>query len=231
VSKGKILGCLVSVRGIKANPEKIDAIINMEPPTSRKLAQRLTGRLATLNRFISRSAERGFPFFEVLKNIDPFSWGPTQQNAFDELKTYLHNLTTIASPQPKEPLLLYVAASPHVVNAVLVTEKQEEHVKRKLPVHYISETLNSAKKFYTEMEKVAYAVVMASKKLKHYFQAHKIIIPSSFPLDNIFKNPEAIGRIGKWETEINDFTIEFVGRHNQILGPHGFCSQLDPQHS
>ena len=63
------------------------------------------------------------------------------------------------------------------------------------------------------MEKVAYAVVMASRKLKHYFQVHKITIPPSFPLENIFKNPEAIGRIGKWATEINDFTIEFVERN------------------
>ena len=54
---------------------------------------------------------------------------------------------------------------------------------------------------------------MASRKLKHYFHAHKIIIPSSFPLDNIFKNLEAIGRIGKWATEINDFVIEFVSRN------------------
>ena len=67
VSKGKLLSCLVSARGIEANPEKIDAIINMEPPTSRKLAQRLAGRLAALNRFISRSIERGLPFYEVLK--------------------------------------------------------------------------------------------------------------------------------------------------------------------
>ena len=63
------------------------------------------------------------------------------------------------------------------------------------------------------MEKVAYSIVMASRKLKHYFQAHKIIIPLSYPLNNIFKNPEAIGRIGKWATEINDFAIEFVGRN------------------
>jgi len=80
-------------------------------------------------------------------------------------------------------------------------------------VYYISETLDEAKKFYTEMEKVAYAVVMASRKLKHYFLAHKITIPSSFPLDNIFKNPEAIGRIGKWATKINDFAIEFIRRN------------------
>jgi hypothetical protein len=100
-----------------------------------------------------------------------------------------------------------------VISAVPVTEKQEEHIKRQLPVYYVSKTLDSAKKFYTKMEKVAYAVVMASRKLKPYFQAHKIIIPSSFPLDNVFKNLEAIGCIGKWAIEINDFTIELVRRH------------------
>ena len=63
------------------------------------------------------------------------------------------------------------------------------------------------------MEKVAYAIVMASRKMKHYFQAHKIIVASNFLLDNILKNQEAIGQIEKWATEINDFTIEFVGRN------------------
>ena len=122
-----MLGCLVSARGIEANPEKIDAILNMEPPTSRKLAQRIARRLAALNRFISRSVERGLPFFEVLKNTDPFSLGPIQQEAFEDLKVYLHDLTTLASPQPGEPLL-YVVASPQTVSAVLVREKQEEHL-------------------------------------------------------------------------------------------------------
>jgi hypothetical protein len=84
----------------------------MEPLTSR--------RLVALNRFISRSMERGLPFFEVLKNTNPFSWGPTQQKAFDDKKVYLHNLTTLASPQPSEPLLLYVVASPHTINTVLI---------------------------------------------------------------------------------------------------------------
>jgi hypothetical protein len=118
----------------------------MEPLTSRKLAQRLTTR----NIFISRSAERGLPFFKVLKNTYPFSWGPTQQKAFNDLKAYLHNLTTLVSPQSEEPLLLYVVASPHAVSAVLVREQQEEHQKKQLPVYHVSKTLNGAKKFYTE---------------------------------------------------------------------------------
>jgi hypothetical protein len=94
VKKGKFLGCFVSTKGIEANPSKIEAILRMEPPKSRKGAQRLTGRLASLNRFISRSAERNFPFFEVLKSTEVFQWGPNQQKAFEELKQYLIELTT-----------------------------------------------------------------------------------------------------------------------------------------
>jgi hypothetical protein len=86
VKKGKFLGCLVSTKGIEANPSKIEAILQMEPLKSRKGAQRLTGRLASLNRFISRSVERNLPFFEVLKSAEVFEWGPTQQRAFEELE-------------------------------------------------------------------------------------------------------------------------------------------------
>jgi hypothetical protein len=62
---------------------------------------------------------------------------------------HLHNLTTLTSPQPKEPLLLYLATSPHAVSVVLVTKKQEEQAKRQLLVYYVSKTLNGAKKIYT----------------------------------------------------------------------------------
>jgi hypothetical protein len=72
VKKGKFLGCPVSIKGIEANPNKIEAILPMEPPKSRKGAQRLTGRLATWNRFISRSAERNLPFSEVLTSAEVF---------------------------------------------------------------------------------------------------------------------------------------------------------------
>jgi hypothetical protein len=78
VKKGKFLGCLVSTKGIEANPSKIEAILRMEPPNSKKGAQRLVGRLASLDRFISRSAERNLPFFEILKSAEVFQWGPAQ---------------------------------------------------------------------------------------------------------------------------------------------------------
>jgi hypothetical protein len=79
-------------------------------------------------------------------------------------------------------------------------------------VYFVSEVLSLSKKNYTELDKVLYAVLMASRKLQHYFQAYHIIVPSSKPLKNIMRNREATGRIGKWATNLNEFTIDSVHR-------------------
>jgi hypothetical protein len=212
VKKGKFLGCLVSTKGIEANPSKIEAILRMEPSSTKKGAQRLAGRLASLNRFISRSAERNLPFFKILKSAEVFQWGPAQQKAFEELKQYLIDLTTLTPPSPGAPLLLYVAASHSAVSAALVQEKLDGQVKKQAPVYFISEVLSLSKKNYRALEKVIYAVLMASRKLQHYFQAYRIIVPSSQPLKDNMRNREATGRIGKWATELNEFTIDYVHR-------------------
>ena len=65
---------------------------------------------------------------------------------------------------------------------------------------------------YTKIENIAYAILTASRKLKHYFQAHKITMPSSRPLEDIFSNKEAFKRIGKWSTELSQFEISYVSR-------------------
>ena len=86
VRRGKLLGCMITERGIKANPIKIEAIRRMRPPSTKKEVQKLTGRLASLNRCISRSAEKSLPFFNVLKGSENFHWGPEQDKAFEDLK-------------------------------------------------------------------------------------------------------------------------------------------------
>jgi ribonuclease HI len=109
-------------------------------------------------------------------------------------------------------LLLYVAASHSAVSAVLVQEKQDGQVKKQAPVYFVFEVLSFSKKNYIELEKVIYVVLMASKKLRHYFQAYNIIVPSSQPLKDIMSNREATGRIEKWATELNEFSIDYVHR-------------------
>jgi hypothetical protein len=189
--EGEFLGCLVSTKGIEANLNKIKAILRMEPPRTRKGAQRLTGRLAFLNRFISRSADRNLPFFEVLKSVEVFQWGPTQQKSFEELKQYLIKLTTLTPPSLGAPLLLYVVASHATVNAALVQEKQDGQAKKQVQVYFVSKVLSPSKTNYIELEKVLYALLMASRKLWHYFQSYYIIVPSSQPLKDIIRNREA----------------------------------------
>jgi hypothetical protein len=78
VQRGKVLGCLVPIEGIEANPDKINAIVHMKPPRSRKEVQRLTSRIAALNRFMAKLAERSLPFFKVLRGSDTFEWGSEQ---------------------------------------------------------------------------------------------------------------------------------------------------------
>jgi hypothetical protein len=153
VRQGKILGYLVSHRGIEANPTKFQAIINMTPPQSARDVQRLTGRLAALNRFISKSAERSLPFLKTLRGAKNFAWGPEQAAAFASLKQHLSELAILTSPNPSLPLLLYVAASPHAVSAALVQEQDREGTTRQCPVYYVSEVLTTSKCNMTELEK------------------------------------------------------------------------------
>ena len=76
------------------------------------------------------------------------------------------------------------------MSAALVQEKLDDQVKKQALVYFVSEFLSLSKKNYTELEKVLYAVLMASSKLRHYFQAYHIIVPSSQPLKDIMRNRE-----------------------------------------
>jgi phage FluMu protein gp41 len=142
IHKKKVLGCLISTKGIEANPDKIKALIEIQDPVSVKNVQKLTGRLAALNRFIPRTVERSLPFFQVLRSSKNFQWSETQKQAFQELKDYLLNMTKLCPPEPKSPLLLYLSASNSAVSVVLVQEKEEEGKFKQIPVYFASEALS-----------------------------------------------------------------------------------------
>jgi hypothetical protein len=127
VSTGKLLGFLVSHRGIEADPEKIRAIEAMRPSARIKDVQKLTGSLAALSRFISRLAERALPFFKLLRKSGPFSWTEEAEHALQELKQCLMSLPILVAPELGEPLYLYIAATTEVVSMLLVIERTEQH--------------------------------------------------------------------------------------------------------
>jgi hypothetical protein len=154
----------------EANPDKISAIICMKPPGSRKVVQRLTGRIAALNRFMRKLAERSLPFFKILRSSSTFEWGLEQQEAFDALKDHIQKLPTLTSPQPGQPLILYVSATHTVVSRALVQEREKLKEGRKLSqqvsIYFVFKALASSKKHYSEMEKICYVIVMRARRLR-----------------------------------------------------------------
>jgi hypothetical protein len=86
--------------------------------------QKLTGRIASLNWFISKLAERSLPFFAILRSSTNVEWGAEQEKVFDDLKSYLEHLPTLSNPEQGQPLILYVLAMHSAVSGALVTEKE-----------------------------------------------------------------------------------------------------------
>ena len=171
VSAGKFLGFIVNHQGIEANPDKIKVVLNMPSPSGIKEVQRLTGRIAVLSRFVSRASDKCQPFFQVLKKA--FQWD-TKCEAFSALKTYLSSPPILVSPVEGELLTLYLAVSDFSTSVVLVRDK--ERVQH--PIYYCSRALRGAEERYPRMEKLILALVTAARKLRPYFQAHTIEVPT-----------------------------------------------------
>jgi hypothetical protein len=121
----------------------------MQPLQSRKDVQKLTGQIASLNRFITKLVERSLPFFTVLRGSAKIQWGAEQQKAFESLKSYLQELPTLSNPEKGQPLILYVSAMHAAVSGALVVKKEivsnGKPVKQQFPVYFVSEVLIGSK--------------------------------------------------------------------------------------
>ena len=122
VPSGKLLGFIVSSRGIEAYPTKINAIRFMKPPRCKKDLMKLTGCMAALSQFISRLGDKGLPFFKLLRKFDKFEWNEEAAAAFQLLKDFLTTPPILTALEDGETLLLYIATTTHVVSTTLVVE-------------------------------------------------------------------------------------------------------------
>jgi hypothetical protein len=85
-------------------------------------------------------------------------------------------------------------------------------IDQQVPIYFISKALAGSKKYYSEMEKICYAVVMSTRKLRHYFEAHSVRVLTNQPLNDIFSSRDSTGRIGKWAIELSEHVIGFEKR-------------------
>ena len=197
---------MVSQRGIEVNLEKIRAIVELKPPKTVKEVQSLNGKIAALNRFVSRATDRCLPFFRTLRRS--FAWMDECQTAFDNLKKYLSSPPLLSPSKPGEELYLYLAVSQAIVSAILV---REEYGSQR-PVYFTSRALRGAEERYPQMVKLAFVLITAAQKLKPYFQAHTIVVLTDKLLRKAMSSPKSAGRIALWAVELSEFDIRYRPR-------------------
>jgi hypothetical protein len=212
VPSRQLLRFLVSHRGIEASAKQIRAITEMGPPRSGKDVQKLTGCMAALNRFISRLGKKGLPFFKLLRKTDKFEWTEEANEAFKKLKAYLTSSPVLIPLKKDEDMMLYIATTSTMVCTAIVVERQEEGRVYKVQrlVYYISEVLSESKIRYAHVQKLLYALLITSRKLRHYFESHKITVVTDFPLGDILHNRDATRHISKWAVELGALNIDFT---------------------
>ncbi|KAM1196347.1 hypothetical protein ACFX2J_022732 [Malus domestica] len=190
VGSGKFLGFMISQRGIEANPEKIKAILDKKEPVTSKDIQSLTGKVAALTRFISKATDRCALFFKALKGSKKYiTWTDECDEAFKNLKDYMSKAPLLSIPEVGDTLIIYLSVSASAVSSVLI--RNDGNVKR--PVYYASKALQDAETRYSNIKKLALALVMSAQILRPYFQAHSIIVLTNHLLRQIFQSPDTSG--------------------------------------
>ena len=114
----------------------------------------------------------------------------------------------MSSPEPDEILFAYIVVAPYVVSLVLI--QADGGVQR--PVYYVSKSLHETEVRYLPLEKVILAVVLGTRKLPHYFQAHTVVVLTQLPLKAILRSADYTGRIAKWGTILGAFDIKYMPR-------------------
>ena len=114
----------------------------------------------------------------------------------------------MSNPEPDEVLFPYIAVAPYAVSLVLI----QVNCGVQWPVYYVSKSLHEAEVRYLPLEKAILAVVLGTRKLPHYFQAHTVVVLTQLPLKTILRSADYIGRVAKWGTILGAFDIKYMPR-------------------
>ena len=164
--------------------------------------------IAALNRFISKSADKCRPFYLLINKWNGFEWSEDCIAAFQQLKEYLPRPPIMSNSAADEVLYAYIAMAPHAMSLVLIREDNGLQT----PVYYVSKSLHEAEIRYSPLEKAILAVVHASRKLPHYFQAHTVVVLTQLPLKSVLRTADYIGRIALWNMILGAFDIKYMPR-------------------
>ncbi|XP_060179912.1 uncharacterized protein LOC132609777 [Lycium barbarum] len=209
VPAGKLLGFIVSRRGIELDPSKIKTIQELPAPKSRKDVMSFLGRLNYISRFIAQSTVICEPIIKLLRKDAPTTWTEDCQRAFDKIKEYLSSPPVLVPPEAGRPLLLYLSVSENAFGCVL--GQHDETRKKERAIYYLSKKFTPYEARYTLLERTCCALTWVAQKLRHYLSAYTTYLISRMdPLKYIFQKPMPTGKLAKWQMLLSEFDIVYV---------------------
>jgi hypothetical protein len=183
VESGRLLGFIVSRQRIRVDPLKVEAILNLPPPSKLRQLQSLQGKENFLRRFIPNYAEITRGFTRLLKKGSEFVWDTIANKAFKALKLSLTHAPLLFPPDYSRDYFLYLAASYYTIGMVLIQEdySNDEHV-----IYYLSRSLTPTETKYLHVEKLALASIKAVQCFRHYILSRKTtVISTCNPMQHI----------------------------------------------
>ena len=223
----KLLGYIVNKDGIAADPEKIQAIQNLAPPTDIKGVRSFLGMTGFYRQCMSNYAAVAEPLETLKRKHAHFQWGTPQQNAFEQLKGLLTSSSVMAAPKINHPYKLYTDACEYAVGAILVQE-DEKGVER--VIQYISHPLSTTQRKWATIEKEAFAVVYAINKLRPYLYGAKFTVFTDHkPLTSLFTKDMQNTKIQRWGVLLAEYGAQIKYRAGKNNIRADMLSRIPPQ--
>ncbi|XP_027171525.1 uncharacterized protein LOC113771103 [Coffea eugenioides] len=208
---GKLLGFIVSKKGIEIDPAKIKAIRDMPVPKTQKDVKSFLGKINFIGRFIGQLTATCEPLFKLLRKNVPLYWNEECQQAFDKIKDYLLHPPVLVPPKPGRPLIMYLSVLDGAVGCVL--GQHDEFGRKEQAIYYLSKKFTQYEANYSFIEKSCCALAWAAQKLRHYLLSHTTyLISRSDPLKYLLEKPMLTGRLAKWQIILSEFDIVFTSQ-------------------
>jgi hypothetical protein len=211
VRSGKLLGFIVSEKGIEVDPAKVKAIQEMPAPKTEKEVRGFLGRLNYIARFISYLTATCEPIFKLLRKDQAVCWNENCQNAFEKIKEYLQEPPIIMPPVPGRPLIMYLTVLENSMGCVL--GQQDESGRKEHAIYYLSKKFTDCESRYSMLEKTCCALAWAAKRLRQYMLNHTTMLISKMdPIKYVFEKQALSGRIARWQMVLTEYDIQYVSQ-------------------
>ncbi|MCO5554173.1 hypothetical protein L7F22_007699 [Adiantum nelumboides] len=203
-----LLGHVISQEGIKVDPSRVQAILDLPPPNSARQVITFVQKVRYMSRFIHLLSQIISPL-QQLANQEVFSWEQEHLECFNEVKEVLGSLPTIMPPDPQGIYYLCPSVGLDAFGAVLMQKYPTTAYMR--PIYFTSKVMTQGQKGYTDIEQLVFSLIVAIRKFRSYLLARPfIILTLEHNLPYAIQHMSISSKISKWVLELQEYEYTFI---------------------